>query len=386
MDRAGPNVVYALERFHWRRARGAWLRLPGADRILTFADRDIAEAQAREREWGIRRRVNPFVCGPFLHYQTSFDAARLFDWCLDAGLDPPVLTNDSRIWADWWSLHQPKMTDIQRATMWEALDRVRFFRVSESPRGLSCHLVATRHYDFDVIGPLRHESYRYVGCTPYMLVREPSAADELCHQLFIDNLAASGEYVGDVVSPSTWTVAPTDPFAIDEEEPEYWEEAYPERRPLELIAERPLHAGQEVFVVLRRHWILEEGGQGFWRWSLTHAKKCGRPVAAFDTQAAAYGHEARLEAEARQFPGLFRFGPPHEWSDLFDPSAIFGLLIDMAPIRFTSLWEDYRAADREWCRWWDEALPTLTAEQFEFAWSLYDRLRFYDVVAVEYRE
>jgi hypothetical protein len=131
--------------------------------------------------------------------------------------------------------------------------------------------------------------------------------------------------------------------------------------------------------------MIEEAEEHFWRWSLMHAKSCGRPIAAFNTLAAADECQARLEAEARRTASLFRFGPPHEWGTLH-ATAIWGMLSEMAPIDFTSLWQDYKAPDRLWCRWWDDVVPTLTPEQIETVWSLYDRLKFYEIVAVEYRE
>ena len=72
-----PEPVYTLERLNWRPGRSGLLALPGADPLRSFADRSAAEAVARDREWEVRRRVNPFTCGgPCLAYQTSFDAAR----------------------------------------------------------------------------------------------------------------------------------------------------------------------------------------------------------------------------------------------------------------------------------------------------------------------
>ena len=118
---------------------------------------------------------------------------------------------------------------------------------------------------------------------------------------------------------------------------------------------------------------------------MTRAKSCGKPVVAFNTLAAADACMARLESEARETAEPFRFGPPHEWSHL-NSSAIWGRLSELEPIPFTSLWEDYRATDQVWIRWWDSVVPTLSAEQIAMVWSLYDKLRFYEVVAVEYRE
>jgi hypothetical protein len=306
---------------------------------------------------------------------------------MDAGLDPPGVTNDSRVWADWWSVHRDEMTLAQRATVWEALDRVRFFEVRESERGMPCHLVATQEYAYEWDAGEHFSRYTYVGCVPYMLMRRTADADALCHQLFLDNLARYGGYVGDVPRHENWVIPDPDPF--DPVENSSWQEQHAEHRPLELMARKSLHAGQMIFVVLRRHWIYEDSERysdiHFWRWSLTQAKSCGRPIAAFDTLAAADELQARLEAEARETPSLFRFGPPHEWGTLH-PSELFGVLTGMSRIDFTSMWTDYFASDHNWCRWWDSAVPTLRHEQIDLVWNLYDRLRFYEVVEVEYRE
>jgi hypothetical protein len=384
-----PQPVYTLERFPWRPVRGGWLAPPGADPLRTFTDRPVAEAQARDREWAVRRRVNPFLCaGPYLHYQTSFDAARLYDWFLDLGLDPPGPTTDSADWAAAWERSLPHMTDAQRAAAWEALDQVRFFRVTEHPPGRPMHLVAEAHLEEDPV-TFPRSGPRYVGGTPYMLVRRRETADALCHQLYVDRLAKEGEYTGQLIDPGSWEGPDPDPF----DEPAGPEFAFDrpvplqfaEHRPLDLIAEDDPPPGREVFVVLRRHWRLELTEDGFWRWSLTQAKTCGRPVAAFDTLAAADARMAELEVEARRHPAPFRFGPPHEWGTLHGP-GIWGVLDKLAPVEFANAWADYSAPDRLWARWWDETVPRLTPEQVEIVWGLYDRLKFYEVVGVEYRE
>src|SRR5262245_43443949 len=142
--------VFTLERLNWRPAARGYLLLPGADRVESFADRADAEATWREREWELRRCINPFRCGgPFLHYQTSFDAARLHDWFLDAGLESPGAISASEPWASVWDREQTLMTDAQRAAAWESLDRIRFFRVTEGPAGRPIHLVANPHYEED---------------------------------------------------------------------------------------------------------------------------------------------------------------------------------------------------------------------------------------------
>jgi hypothetical protein len=381
----GP--VFALHRLVWRRHGDGWLSLPGSDPIQTFTDRPTAEAAARDHEWDLRGRVNPFRCGgPRLHYQTAFDAARLFDWCLDHGLDPPGVTAESLIWADWWDSHRDGFTALQRAALWEVLDRVRFYRVVETEPTAPMHLVALPHFENDPIPSYGPE--RYVGCKPYMLVRRSATADGLCHELYIDRLGQLGEYVGHLPTHYSWQMPEIDPFGADkfpnayEIDPLY----YAEHRPLGLTSDRPPTPGLEVFVVLRRGWRIEEGGEpGSWRWSPTHARTCGRPVAAFCTLPAADAHMAQLEVEAWQMPSPYRFGSHREWGTL-DASQAWGVLSEMAPINFTNLWTDYTATDRVWNEWWDAAVPHLSAEQVETAWSLFENLRFYEVVAVEFRE
>jgi hypothetical protein len=274
------------------------------------------------------------------------------------------------------------MTDAQRAAAWEALDRVRFYRVSESQNGRPMHLVSHPHFEEDPI-QRPYGNFRYVGSTPYMLVHTPRTADDLCHALYVDRVARTGGYIGTPTVPETWAVHDTDPF---DERPREWHggSEYAERRPLELFSPRELTPGQTVYIVLRRAWRLEVPDDGWWRWNGTGAKTCGRAVAAYDTLAAADAEVARLKAEALSYPSPFRFGPPHEWGH-YHASYIWGVLSNMAPITFAGVW-DYKAPDALWSRWWDENASTLTADDIATTWSLYEWLRFYEVVEVEYRD
>lgn len=381
----GP--VFALHRLVWRRYRDGWLSLPGTDPVRTFADRATAEATARDLEWGLRGRVNPFRCGgPRLHYQTAFDAARLFDWCLDHGLDPPGVTDDSGVWAAWWESHKDGFTPAQRAAVWEVLDRVRFYRVEEAEPAEPMHLVALPHFENDPVPSIGDS--QYVGCTPYMLVRSRATANWLCQHVATDRVFATGEYTAGDMERASWVMPDVDPFG--EHEPRAWYahglEYFAEQRVLGLTSDRSPTPGRDLFVVLRRSWRIEEGGlPGSWRWCPTHARTCGRAVAAFGIQAAADAHMAKLEAEARQYPSPFRFGNHLEWGTLH-ASGAWGVLSEMAPINFTGLWQGYTGTDQLWNDWWDAAVAHLSAEQVETAWSLFENLRFYEVVAVEFRE
>src|SRR5439155_1979086 len=121
-------------------------------------------------------------------------------------------------------------------------------------------------------------------------------------------------------------------------------------------------------------WRLEVPDDGWWRWCRTAARSCGRAVAAYDTLAAADAEVARLEAEAGTTPSPFRFGTPHEWG-ILDAGRIYGMLSKMAPINFPTLWNDYKPPESAWSRWWDEHVPTLTADDVQTTWDLFERLR-----------
>src|SRR5262249_10205857 len=73
---------------------------------------------------------------------TSFDEPILHDWVLDAGLTPPEPLTvasrkkgrppfPSRDWLAWGEGHVEQMTDVQRARIRQALDKVSFFEIVE---------------------------------------------------------------------------------------------------------------------------------------------------------------------------------------------------------------------------------------------------------------
>jgi hypothetical protein len=132
MEGVMSGRAFVVERINWGLADrdGRWAHLPGAVRVACFEDAATAEADCRRREAEARSKVNPFLFGgPALHYQTSLDEGRLRDWLLDAGLEPPV--PEGGPWQAWWEERAPAMTDVHKLQVWNALDKVRFFRVVE---------------------------------------------------------------------------------------------------------------------------------------------------------------------------------------------------------------------------------------------------------------
>jgi len=185
---------FVVERLNWRpyqepgykpgeRARrkvGAFARLPGAERVASFEDRASAEEDCRQREQEARKGANPFAHGGPLCYQTSLDEGRLGDWVQDAGLTPPE-PGAKGGWRDWWTRIEPTMSDLQRAKVWEALDKVRFFRVVETPKRV-LFVVAAPYWRYN-------DEYHYTqpdGLTPYTAyrTREEAEADRAENEEF----------------------------------------------------------------------------------------------------------------------------------------------------------------------------------------------------------
>jgi hypothetical protein len=129
-DENADSLRYTVRRFNWRWAGQCFLPAPGEARIAWFDTPDEAEADCRRREREVRGRVNPFQCGPALHYLTTFPEPVFLDYLLDLGLTPPDPQPDGRRrWAEWWDAEKEERTADQTAQVWEALNRVRFFDV-----------------------------------------------------------------------------------------------------------------------------------------------------------------------------------------------------------------------------------------------------------------
>src|SRR5262249_55676799 len=115
--------------------------------------------------------VDPFGCGAAFCYLTSLDEGRLGDWVQDAGLTAPEKPG-LEAWRKWWTDREPQMNELQREKAWEALDKVRFFRVVEVPRRV-LFVRAGAYWDYN-----DQFHYRDVdGLTPYSAFRTREAAE-----------------------------------------------------------------------------------------------------------------------------------------------------------------------------------------------------------------
>lgn len=130
-----PATRFVVKRLNWAEDYGGKLRRqPGEVALASFDARDAADAECATREAHFRAAVNPFECGPAVHYWTHLDEPRLRDWLMDHGIDPPAAKSDGAAnWPAWWKKNQKALGAAGRAAVWEALDKVRFFAVREEP-------------------------------------------------------------------------------------------------------------------------------------------------------------------------------------------------------------------------------------------------------------
>jgi hypothetical protein len=146
MAKKTGQLLYLVQTVHWESEFDAAEWAPRTDRfycpdpdggapIKAFLDRITADAYCQSCETAARgpknpymRHPNPFCFGDKLPEQTSLPEGVFRDWLLDAGLQPP---RRGRNWKGWWDEEHEAMTDEQRRKVWEALDKVRFYRVVE---------------------------------------------------------------------------------------------------------------------------------------------------------------------------------------------------------------------------------------------------------------
>jgi hypothetical protein len=137
--------VFVVTRDNWRRRDAGWRRGEGEFRLATFDTPERAEADRARRQGQARLRVNPFECGPVAEL-SSWPEAVLLDWVQDAGLTPPEPKEGKRDWAAWWQGVAPRAAADQLLKVWEALDRVCFYRVAERPAGPVGHVLLGAYF------------------------------------------------------------------------------------------------------------------------------------------------------------------------------------------------------------------------------------------------
>jgi hypothetical protein len=182
MSDASRFVVSAID---W--ARGEYTeddyfrRTVRTEPVASFATFDEAEADRRRREEERRATENPFYHGgPSLFYQTSLDGPRLHDWLMDVGIEPPARLKGHGTWAEWWDKSFHKWSAEQRAHAWAAMDKVRFYQVSEERPNSKVYVIQELNWRWEDDPTLYAD---YEGGKMVRAFRSKAAAEQECDRL-----------------------------------------------------------------------------------------------------------------------------------------------------------------------------------------------------------
>jgi hypothetical protein len=379
------ETMFVVERLNWRCYGPGWARLPGTTRVRSFPTYEEAEADRRRREADAREQVNPFRCGgPALHYQTGLDEGRLHDWLLDAGLTPPKPGKKGRDWSGWWEKAKRRMTAPQREKVWQALDKVRFFEVVESPRWPVIYLLAQINWEWN--GDWLLAEPEGGGCGHAFTDRRAALEEcERANDLYRDHFRSTpAEEVGLDLSwrrayqgdPLT-TAPPTRQQQLEGLVADVEEVPFAEILEVELAGEVPGAAGldkRKVFLVERLGWFLaEDEGRPTCERS---EEDNGVPVRAFLGRQRAETFCRELEQRARREMTPFQFALAHGGPPAAQALAGLGLRPPTA-----QSYPRRGARDRiDWWAWWDAVAPGLTEAQREGLWGLLEEVHFYEVL------
>jgi hypothetical protein len=135
--------VYIVQRLSW--ALGGDESGPSCYRddgdqgtpLCCFRSRKQAEAYCRELEQQARRELSPFQFGEELELLTSLKKPALDRGLRQLGLKPPTAKAFRAEWGGidwraWWDAVAADLTDAQREGIFDLLDRLRFYEVTQA--------------------------------------------------------------------------------------------------------------------------------------------------------------------------------------------------------------------------------------------------------------
>jgi len=180
-----PKTRFTVSEIDWAKNEDAEddysRRTVRATPVASFASFEEAEADRRVREAERRASENPFEYGgPSLFYQTSLDGPRLHDWMMDAGIEPPAKLKGHATWVEWWLLESRKWTAEQRAHAWTAMDKLRFFTVSETRPTRKAYVIQELNWRWEDEPTLYAD---YEGGKIVRAFRSKAAAEAECERL-----------------------------------------------------------------------------------------------------------------------------------------------------------------------------------------------------------
>jgi|GEM_PF-1823495 len=201
---AGTHFV--VSRANWRAANDTLVRLGGETRVTAFDTFDEAERDRASREAAARAHVNPFRCGTLWADRSHMPESVFCDFLEDVDIvlplfDPvgdtdnlgqplnrytraameakPLPEGVYRSWAHWWDKCRASLAPNQIARVWEAMDRVRFYSVSERPKRAVAYLVLEIQWNYN-------DEWFYPppeGGAPHTAYRTRARAEEECARL-----------------------------------------------------------------------------------------------------------------------------------------------------------------------------------------------------------
>jgi hypothetical protein len=222
------NTHFVVSRANWRAANGALVRLGGETRVTAFDTFDAADRDRAARELRARAHVNPFRCGTLWAERSHMPESVFCDFLEDVDIvlplfDPVGDTDDLgqplnsftraileqkplpegvyRSWAHWWDKCRDSLSPNQIARVWEAMDRLRFFSVSEQPKRTVAYLVLEIRWNYN-------DEWYYPqaeGGAPHTAYRTRARAEEECARL---NAEAREEWRGALNLPALGAPVP----------------------------------------------------------------------------------------------------------------------------------------------------------------------------------
>ena len=363
-----------------------WLIPERTEVVATFAHYEGAVADCRRREEETRWSANPFRYGHTMFYRSSLDAPRLHDWLLDHGIEPPARTDERDPapieWEEWWSQNIGTLSDTECTTVWEAVDKVRFFDVADEPaRTKACVIVRIQFTSDDLNfveadpegGKIQIAFYEKIKADSHCRQRNAesqaeNAADNESHDFdYVDYVDRVGELNGEQL-------------AIDEAI--YFE-----------VLEVPLEPGsksESIYLVTRA--CIGDAGYTIDQMGANNGSRV--PLKAFENRADADMYRAELERRAWRTVNPFRLAcAESNWtfSSLFDanddrlPNGMSEQQIVLA-VQKLGL-NAPRPVDRydsgDWVGWWDATSPLLSDEQHAEIWNLFSGFRLFEVAEIE---
>ncbi|MBA4190057.1 MAG: hypothetical protein C0467_18895 [Planctomycetaceae bacterium] len=379
-----PSITRSVvRRRNWRWSPGnehtprGWVCFPGpGTAVAEFEFFDDAEADWGKRESAVRLKMNPFECGP-LPMVSSLPDTILRDFLMDTGIEPPAAGIE---WDAWWTANREQLSDEQRARVWQAVDKVRFFEITEEAIGPEVHVVV------DVTWEERVGIYvaDWDGGEVIRVCRHSQRAGEISRgRSQQSRIAVAGRRgvdgppfancrpcnVPDPFTPGSTRLLrlPQVPFN------EVLTIPFDETRD-----SGPVSQDDRITVVIRRDYA--SGPLGF-RISETDYVSAGVPVKAFADWDLARDHAKELERTARSWFNPFLIASDPRELGGWSPESVRESLIQECRGYGIPL----PAPDCNHAEWWLNHVSPLPAEfRSLLYWAVFDEVNFYTVMRVEF--